>query len=39
MIVFVSLSSTYNSTIIDWNTLKNTARTDNPSKDLRSFQN
>ncbi|KAE9545718.1 hypothetical protein AGLY_001261 [Aphis glycines] len=34
MIVFVSLSNTYNNTTIDWNTLKITARTDKPSKDL-----
>uniref|UniRef100_A0A2M3ZR06 Putative secreted peptide n=1 Tax=Anopheles braziliensis TaxID=58242 RepID=A0A2M3ZR06_9DIPT len=35
----VSLSSTYSSTITDWNTLKNTDRTDKPSSDFRLFQN
>lgn len=39
IIVFASLSKTYKSTIRDWKTLKNTERTDNPSKVLRLFQN
>lgn len=34
-----SLSRTYKSTTRDWNTLKNTERTDRPSNDFRLFQN
>lgn len=36
---FVSLSSTYRRTTTDWNTLKNTERTDKPSRLWRLFQN
>lgn len=39
MTVLVSLSMTYRRTITDWNTLKNTDRTDRPSRVLRLRQN
>ena len=37
--VLVSLSRMYSSTTKDWNTLKNTERTDRPSRDFRLLQN
>ena len=39
MTVLVSLSITYKRTMTDWNTLKNTERTDRPSRVLRLRQN